>query len=113
MLVPLIEEGFISGPELDIFIAKYFAGFINNVDTLILGCTHYPIIKDKIVKYLGDSVKLVDPAVELVNEISSKITFDSDGLEKYYITDVNKRFLETAQMFLGEDISNKTEKVTL
>lgn len=113
MLVPLIEEGFISGPELDLFIAKYFAGFINNVDTLILGCTHYSIIKDKIRKYLGDSIKLVDPAVELVNEISSKIIDGAKSTEKYYLTDVNKRFLETAEMFLGEDISNKTEKVSL
>lgn len=113
MLVPLIEEGFISGPELDLFIARYLAGFIAKVDTLILGCTHYSIIKDKISKYLGDSIKLVDPAVELVNEISSKIIDGAKSTEKYYLTDVNERFLETAEMFLGEDISNKTEKVSL
>ncbi|MEK7100258.1 MAG: glutamate racemase [Patescibacteria group bacterium] len=113
MLVPLIEEGFISGPELDLFIARYLAGFIAKVDTLILGCTHYSIIKDQISNYLGGSIDLVDPAVELVNEISSKIIVDDKSIEKYYLTDVNKRFLETAQMFLGEDISNKTEKVSL
>ena len=113
MLVPLIEEGFISGPELDLFIARYLAGFIAKVDTLILGRTHYSIIKDQISNYLGGSIDLVDPAVELVNEISSKIIVDDKSIEKYYLTDVNKRFLETAQMFLGEDISNKTEKVSL
>lgn len=113
MLVPLIEEGFISGPELDLFIARYLAGFIAKVDTLILVKTHYSIIKDQISNYLGGSIDLVDPAVELVNEISSKIIVDDKSIEKYYLTDVNKRFLETAQMFLGEDISNKTEKVSL
>jgi len=113
MLVPLIEEGFISGPELDLFIARYLAGFIAKVDTLILGCTHYSIIKDEINKYLGDSIKLVDPAEELIEEIIDKIKNDDNPTEKYYLTDVNSRFLETAQMFLGEDISNKTEKVSI
>lgn len=113
MLVPLIEEGFINGPELELFIARYFAGFVDNVDTLILGCTHYPIIKDEIDKYLGGTIKLVDPAVEVVNEIGSNIISDTETTTRYYLTDVNSRFFETAKMFLGEDISNNTEKVTL
>lgn len=114
MLVPLIEEGFIKGKEIDLFIARYFAGFIDNVDTLILGCTHYPIIKKEIDKYLKNKINLVDPAVEVVSQISSLISsYESEIVERYYLTDVNARFLETAQMFLGEDITNKTEKITL
>jgi len=113
MLVPLIEEGFISGPELDLFITKYFAKFVGKVDTLILGCTHYPIIKDQIRKYLGDSIKLVDPAVELVNEIISKVNSEVKPSQKYYLTDVNPKFLETAKMFLDEDISQRVEKVSI
>jgi glutamate racemase len=113
MLVPLIEEGFINGKEIDLFIAKYFAGFVDNVDTLILGCTHYPIIKKEIDKYLQNKINLIDPAVEVVSQISTFMSYEPETVEKYYLTDVNARFLETAKMFLGEDITNKTEKITL
>ena len=113
MLVPLIEEGFIKGKEIDLFISKYFAGFVDSVDTLILGCTHYPIIKKEINKYLQNKINLIDPAVEVVSQISTFIPYEPETVEKYYLTDVNARFLETAKMFLGEDITNKTEKITL
>lgn len=112
MLVPLIEEGFIKGEEIDLFINKYFKDFKDQVDTLILGCTHYPIIKKEIGKYLGNSIKLIDPAVEVVDEISNLVKKTKHPKENYYLTDINQRFLETARMFLGEDISNKTEKIS-
>ena len=114
LLVPLIEEGFIKGLEIDLFIQKYFSDFRKNVDTLILGCTHYPIIKKEIAKYLNNKINLVDPAEEIAHEIKSHIK-ESVGtsIEKYYLTDVNDRFLETAKMFLGKDISDKVKKVNL
>lgn len=113
MLVPLIEEGFIKGKEIDLFIERYFNEFVDQVDTLILGCTHYPIIKSAINKYLGNSIKLIDPAVEVVNEISGFITETKHPIQTYYLTDVNQRFLETAKMFLGYDISDKIIKVEI
>ncbi len=113
MLVPLIEEGFIEGPEIDLFISKYLEDFVDKVDTLILGCTHYPIIKTKISKFLGDKINLVDPAEELIEEIKAKIKIDNVFTEKYYLTDVNLRFIETAKMFLGYDISDKIKKVEI
>lgn len=114
LLVPLIEEGFIKGPEIDLFIDKYFSDFISKVDALILGCTHYPIIKENIKKYLGDSIELIDPAEEIAQEVYNLTkNFKGRGKIKYYLTDVNERFLETAKMFLGEDISDKVIKVKL
>lgn len=118
ILVPLIEEGFINGPELDLFIARYLAGFIAKVDTLILGCTHYSIIKDQISKYLGKKITLVDPAEEVAKVVYKFIQKQSIYSKKprsdfYYLTDVNERFMNTAKMFLGYDISNKTEKVSI
>lgn len=117
VLVPLIEEGFIKGPEIEIFIKKYFREFKGKVDTLILGCTHYPLIKNEIKKYLGNKVKLVDPALEV-----SKVIFDfvnnnklvnSKGDDKFYLTDVNDRFIKVAEMFLGEKINGLLSKVDL
>lgn len=120
LLVPLIEEGIVKGSELDIFIRKYFKEFVGKVDTIILGCTHYPIIKNDIKKYLGKNILLVDPAVEIAKEVynflnessilskSKKITKD-----KFYLTDPNSRFLETANLFLGYNISEKIKKAIL
>ena len=114
MLVPLIEEGFIEGPEIDLFIKKYFSDFKDRVDALILGCTHYPLIKDNINNYLGGKIKLIDPAEEVAKEVY-EIAKDFKGTSKtrYFLTDVNKRFLETAKMFLGEDILDKVAKVEI
>lgn len=114
MLVPLIEEGFIKGPEIDLFIKKYFSDFKGHVDTLILGCTHYPLIKGKINNYLGRKIKLIDPAEEVAKEVY-EIAKDFKGTSKtrYFLTDVNERFLETAKMFLEEDISDKVDKAKI
>jgi len=114
MLVPLIEEGFIEGPEIDLFIKKYFSDFKDRVDALILGCTHYPLIKDNINNYLGGKIKLIDPAEEVAKEVY-EIAKDFKGTSKtrYFLTDVNERFLETAKMFLEEDISDKVDKAKI
>ena len=120
MLVPLIEEGFVKGKEIELFIKKYFSNFIGSVDTLILGCTHYPIIKPLVKKYLGRSIKLIDPAEEIAEvvtnfiserKISKKIRSDENDI--FYLTDVNDRFLQTAKMFLGYDIYDMVIKVEL
>ncbi len=118
ILVPLIEEGFVKGPEIELFIAKYFSEFINNVDTLILGCTHYPLIKREIKKYVGTKIKLVDPAEEVAKEIykyvhSQRLYFKKPRSDFYYLTDVNNKFLKTAKKFLGEDISRKVKRIEL
>ena len=114
LLVPLIEEGFIKGPEIELFIKKYFLDFRRNVDTLILGCTHYPLIKGKISEFLGSTVVLVDPAEEIAHEIKKYLkNTGGTSVEEYYLTDVNKQFLQTAKMFLGKDISDKVNKTNL
>ena len=118
ILVPLIEEGFVKGPEIELFIAKYFSEFINNVDTLILGCTHYPLIKREIKKYVGTKIKLVDPAEEVAKEIykyvhSQRLYFKKPRSDFYYLTDVNNKFLKTAKKFLAEDISRKVKRIEL
>lgn len=118
LLVPLVEEGFIKGPEINLFIDKYFKGFMGKVDTLILGCTHYPLIKKEIKKYLKNNIILVDPAEEVSKEIYKYINklnnkfIPTKSNDIYYLTDVNDRFVKTAKLFLGKDISKyiiKTE----
>lgn len=119
MLVPLIEEGFIKGSEINLFIRKYFKVFKGKVDTLILGCTHFPLIKNEIKKYLGENIKLVDPAEEVSKVIYEYLiklkikTNNKENFDKYYLTDVNCRFIKTSELFLGQDISKKIESIEL
>lgn len=119
MIVPLVEEGFIKGVEIDLFIDKYFKVFKGKVDTLILGCTHYPLIKNEIKKYLGHKINLVDTAEEVSKEVCNYALkmngriVNSKKRDIYYLTDVNDRFIKTAKLFLGKDIANKIEKVEL
>lgn len=119
MIVPLVEEGFIRGPEINLFIEKYFKVFKGKVDTLILGCTHYPLIKNEIKKYLGTKINLVDPAEEVSKEVCNYVLKMNPKNVKnkigdiYHLTDVNERFIKTAKLFLGTDITNKIKKVEL
>lgn len=119
MLVPLIEEGFIKGSEINLFIKEYFKVFKGKIDTLILGCTHYPLIKKGIRNYLGENIKLIDPAEEIAKVIyeyvikSKRMINNNESNDIYFLTDVNERFVKTSKLFLGQDISKKIRKVEL
>ena len=69
-LVPLIEQGIISGPEIDTFLREYLAQFFPDIEALVLGCTHYPLIRpsiEKIWKEVFHTQKipdLIDPGYE-------------------------------------------------
>ena len=64
LLVPLIEEGFINNIATDLILKEYLNNFFNNgkltISSLILGCTHYPILKDKIQALLGNNVNIIN-----------------------------------------------------
>jgi glutamate racemase len=67
-LVPLIEQGIVSWPEIDMLLSKYLSQFSPDIEALVLGCTHYPLIWDSIEKYYFENNKklpdLIDPGVE-------------------------------------------------
>lgn len=122
MLVPLVENGYIEpeDPVANLIVAEYLACFQNTkVDTIILGCTHYPIIKRTIAKYVDNSVRLIDSGKEtarfalsllqkhdLLNEQKEK------GICSFYVSDSADSFAENAKIFLG-DLQVKAEKVNV
>lgn len=123
LFVPLVENGFIS-PDDDIVravIPRYLEPMkAAGVDTLILGCTHYPILKEAIARYLGDGVQLVDTGEETAHYVRKLLderdmhTYDgSDSTCHYYVTDRVAGFAATANLLLGEDISKDVEYVEL
>lgn len=72
MLVHIVEEGLAGSPECDLLLHHYLADRAA-IDTLILGCTHYPLLHDAIARVVGDSVKLVDSAEALARAVDGHV----------------------------------------
>ncbi|KKU17538.1 MAG: Glutamate racemase [Candidatus Woesebacteria bacterium GW2011_GWC2_45_9] len=121
LFVPLIEEGEIHGPIIAGALRKYLAYFRDKkIDTLILGCTHYPIIKGLIKRRLGQKVKLLNPGESVAQEVKGYLTKKNilnpekgKGGVEYYVTDLTESFTNVAEMFLGEKMEGKIKKVSL
>lgn len=90
LLVPLIEEGEIDGPIIDLALDKYLDEVKTwGIDTLILGCTHYPLIEDLIAQKLP-GITLINSGVELAKTL--KVSESSDFKDEYFATDITERF---------------------
>ena len=112
LLVPLVENGFIQ-PDNEITrkVAElYLRPMLDEqVDTLILGCTHYPLIYDIINNLLNYQVTLIDAGRELARWAEAQLTQEDMLAEKggtcsFYVSDSPDGFIETAETFLGERV---------
>lgn len=75
LFVPLVEEGLIEDRVTDDIIHRYLSELkAYNVDSLVLGCTHYPLLTNPIKRYMGSDVALINPAFETAKEIKSSLT---------------------------------------
>lgn len=106
-----MEEGIISGKLIKQIARLYLAELDNKIDTLILGCTHYPLLKEPINELYPD-LEIVDPARETaydLKEILIKEKLLKNDAEKgkevqYFVTDSSEKFKEIGTMFLEEMI---------
>lgn len=89
LLVPLIEEGEVEGKIIDLVLDKYL-DIVKawGIDTLILGCTHYPLVGDLIAQKLP-GVTLINSGLELAKTLRIN---DGDGIDQYFVTDMTDRF---------------------
>jgi glutamate racemase len=119
LFVPLVEEGWTEGPIARLVAERYLSPLRDNgPDTLVLGCTHYPLLKEVIAEVMGD-VTLIDSAVE-VAKVAAGLLADSDGLRgegtaavrRFYVTDSPQKFVTVAERFLAEKIG-EIEKVAV
>ena len=120
LFVPLADEGWVEG-EIVEGIAKEYLNPIKDsgIDVLVLGCTHYPLLKNMIQKIVGDEITLVDSAQETASQIK-QILVKKDLLNDsktpserdFYLTDVSDTFISVAGRFLGEKI-DKIEMVDI
>ncbi|MBR3604191.1 MAG: glutamate racemase [Elusimicrobiaceae bacterium] len=111
LFVPLIEEGWIHKKGGEAIIADYLAPIIKSgTDTVILGCTHYPVIKKRISKVLGNCIQLVDAAEVLAEEVKTRLLNTQQlnkkgrGSLKIYASDAPTRFKRLAKHILGREL---------
>ncbi len=114
LLVPLVEEGFTDKDDIVVkeTLKRYLAPFISaQVDTIILGCTHYPLLADAISDIMGDDVVLINMGVSTAHAVAellaqNSILNQSDrvGSHKFLISDKPQSFAKTAAILLGEEI---------
>jgi len=114
LFVPLAEEGW-TDREVTLVIAHEYLTPLRDagIDVVVLGCTHYPILKGTIGKVFGPSVKLIDSAEETAREVAERLS--SLGLargpgappeHRFFVSDVPHRFREQAERFLGAPLPN-------
>jgi glutamate racemase len=120
LFVPLAEEGWTEG-EIALLIARRYLHSIKDkgIDTIVLGCTHYPLLKNVIADVMGKGVALIDSAIETSREVhnilerlSLKRQQKSATIREFYVTDSPEKFLKVGEKFLGQKIDH-IEKVEL
>ena len=112
LFVPFVEEGLIDGEAINKVAQHYLSSFNNNVDTLILGCTHYPLLK-RVISKNTKQITLIDSASVVAKEAYKQLkehrllTEDkSIGTLHCYVIDLPMRFGKLGNIFLGEEIKN-------
>lgn len=112
LFVPLVEEGWLDHPVTHLTAQEYLRPLlVEGIDTLVLGCTHYPLLKPLLQEVAGSEVTLVDSAVAMAQRVAELL--DEKGLSnpsspevryRYFVTDVPLRFHAIAERFLGRAI---------
>ena len=132
LFVPLVEEGLLEDPVTDEIAKRYLAELIDlDIDTLILGCTHYPLIRDTIGRIMGSQVNLVNPAYETARELKELLEreallnnrhpelgsnqyqfFVSDGAEKFknFANSIIKYGILSAKIVSAEDYEGTSKR---
>ncbi len=119
MLVPLAEEGWIDNDVALLTLKHYLEDFQDkDLDSLILGCTHYPLFKDSIRKLLPKSVNIIDSADAVAESVDKALRHhglrnpDGAGSLDCFVSDKPQRFQLLAERFLGRSV-NKLEIVNV
>ncbi len=116
LFAPLVEEGFIDNEIAQLTVEHYLYELIDTgIDCLILGCTHYPLLKEIIQGTVGSGIELIDSALWTAKEMQDILTSlqetsdaEEDGYRNstFYVTDKTPNYEETAADFLGKALPN-------
>lgn len=114
LFVPLVENGWLAGDIALMIVRKNLAPLLaKNIDTLILGCTHYPLLKGAIQKIAGKKTILIDSSIAVAKYVrqlldnKNKRASGNRTYAKFFVSDDTKSFTKFAKIFLGKSIKAK------
>ncbi len=112
LFVPLVEENWVKRPETKKIARVYLRNLkLNKIDTLLLGCTHYPLLEKVISGVIGPKVKITSSGEKLAEDLKACYNKNKDGryekTEKYFVSDTSVHFSQLAQKILGKKIAVK------
>ena len=120
LFVPLVEEGWFDHPAAELIAAEYLAPLKRQgIRALVLGCTHYPLLKPLLARVLGADVALIDSAQEVAEALAGELAahglvapLESLGTHRFAVTDDPDRFRTVGARFLGDRLG-QAELITL
>ncbi len=120
LLVPLVEEGWLKKPETRMIVKKYLLPLkTRQIDTLILGCTHYPLLKSIIQKKIGKRVQIIDSSVAVTGKIKEYFKNNPEaagilpqtGSTRFFVSDITDQFQKIATSTLSRHVKLEHVKV--
>ncbi len=113
LLVPLAEEGWIDNEIAERTVEHYLESLKQSgIDTLLLGCTHYPLLRAMFAQVLGASVRIVDSATATAVEVGDRLRMlrlakrGADGSQSFFVTETPDRFVRVGRRFLGPQVES-------
>lgn len=123
LLVPLVENGRCRPGDrvAELVVAEYLAPIRERgVDTLVLGCTHYPLLKELVAAYMGEDTALVDVGEQCARWVAGQLEGrgmrtdrTEPGRRRYFVSDSTGGFARLASLFLGEDVTGDVEQIDI
>ncbi len=120
MFVPLVENGYLESEATELIAKEYLLPLRDEgVDTLVLGCTHYPLLTPVISRIMGDGVTLINAGAETAVfakeylEEKNLLSGRENGTARYYVSDGVDGFTSLAGMFLEKEIEGDVEMVAI
>ena len=115
LFVPLVEEGLLNDPVTDEIAMRYLSSLSDSgIDTLILGCTHYPLIRSTVGRVMGRGVTLVNPAYETAHELRAVLEKEQmlnlsrpglgDNQYQFFVSDGAEKFIRIANSIIKNGI---------
>lgn len=111
LLVPMIEEGFLEGTISQDIINEYLKKpLLQNIKALILGCTHYPLIKGQVGRYYEDDVEVIDSSEMVARSLKAYLEYNllintvENHSNEFMVSDYTRSFEELTKLFFGQEV---------